>query len=71
MTNKQIKGFALMLIGITLMLIGIGLLMMGGTVIVIIIGVAGIFVELIGLNDVWPDDDTDESNDKQKPTGKE
>ena len=71
MTNNQIKGFALMFIGIMLMLIGIGLWMMGGAVIGLIFGVAGIFVELIGLNGVWPNDDADESNDKQKPTGKE
>lgn len=71
MTNNQAKGFALMLIGITLMITGIGLWMMGGAVIGLVFGAAGIFVELIGLNFVWPNEDTDEPDNKQKPTGKE
>ena len=50
-----------MFIGIMLMLIGISLWMMGGAVIGIVFGAAGIFVELIGLNLVWPNDDPDES----------
>ena len=61
MTNNQIKGFALMLIGIMLMLIGIGIWMMGGAVIGIVFGVAGILAELIGFNFVWPNDESDES----------
>ena len=61
MTNNQIKGFALMFIGIMLMLMGIGFWMMGGAVIGIVFSAAGIFVELIGLNYVWPKDDSGES----------